>query len=156
MCTHTNMTRLAILACGALFVLSNITGCGGDSLATSFPPDDVARQALDAALKTWRDGGKPGPVAGTAPPVQVHDTPWALGDRLSSYEIIGEAKNPAERRFSVRLSLAKPDRVQEVEYYVLGRDPVMVFRDEDYVRNINMDNGPKLTKPAGSARRRQR
>ena len=53
-------------------------------------------------------------------------------------------KIAAERRFSVRLSLAKPERVQEVQYYVLGRDPVMVFRDEDYIRNINMDNGPKL------------
>ncbi len=53
-------------------------------------------------------------------------------------------------RFSVRLSFAKPERVEEVQYYVLGRDPVMVFRDEDYMRNINMVNGPPLTKPASS------
>ena len=52
-------------------------------------------------------------------------------------------------------SLAKPDRVQEVQYYVLGRDPVMVFRDEDYVRNINMENGPKLTNPGNLTRRRR-
>ena len=54
------------------------------------PSDEVARTALDAALKTWRDGGKPGTVAGTDPPVEVHDTPWGQGDRLASYEILGE------------------------------------------------------------------
>ena len=78
------------------------------------------------------------------PPVQVHDTPWSLGDRLASYEILGEETSAAEKQFTVRLSLAKPERVQEVQYYVIGRGPVMVFRDEDYLRNINMEDGPKL------------
>ena len=94
-------------------------------------------------------------MAETQPPVEVFDTPWGLGERLSSYEILREDKSASEMRFSVRLSLAKPERVEEVQYYVLGRDPVMVFRDEDYMRNINMINGPPLTKPA-HARRGQR
>ncbi len=46
----------------------------------------------------------------------------------------------------MRLSLTKPDRVEEVQYYVLGQGPVMVFRDQDYQRNINMEDGPKLQK----------
>ena len=149
-----NPCRLAILAHLSLLVLLGAGGCGNGS-SGGLPADDVARRSLEAALTAWRDGGKPGPVAGMEPPVEVHDTPWSLGDRLSSYEIVGENKSAAEMKFSVRLSLAKPERVQEAQYYVLGQDPVMVFRDEDYLRNINMDNGPRLNNRAGSSRRRR-
>jgi hypothetical protein len=145
---------LGILAGSASLLLLVVSGCGSGG-SEGFPSDDVARRSLEAALTSWRDGGKPGAVPGMQPPVEVHDTPWSLGDRLSTYEIVGENKGAAERRFSVRLSLAKPDRTQEVEYYVLGRDPVMVFRDEDYARNINMDNGPKLDRPSNLSRRRR-
>lgn len=144
--------RVAVLAGSSLLLLWGAGGCGTGG-SEGLPPDDVARRSLEAALTSWRDGGKPGPVPGAQPPAEVHDTPWSLGDRLSSYEIVEEHKSPGEMKFSVRLSLAKPDRVQEVEYYVLGRDPVMVFRDEDYARNINMDNGPKLNQPRKQLRR---
>jgi hypothetical protein len=144
--------RLAFASALSL-LLATAGGCGTGR--SSAPSVDVARAALDAALKTWRDGGKPGTVAGTDPPVQVLDTPWAQGDRLASYEILGEEKGAAaEKQFTVRLVLTKPDRTEEVTYHVLGRGPVMVFRDEDYRRNINMEDGPKLDKPAGRGRRR--
>ena len=147
-------TRFMMLAGSALLLLT-AGGCGNGP-SDALPSDDAAREALEAALKSWRDGGKPGPVAGMKPPVEVHDTPWSLGERLSSYEILREDKSAAEMRFSVRLSLTKPERDQEVQYYVLGRDPVMVFRDEDYIRNINMVNGPPLTKPANLRGKRRR
>ena len=149
-----NLIRLA-LVCGSALLLPAAGGCGGNGSASA-PSDEVARTALDAALKTWRDGGKPGAVAGTDPPVQVLDTPWAQGDRLASYEILGEEEGGAavEKQFNVRLVLAKPERTQEVKYHVIGRGPVMVFRDEDYQRNINMEDGPKLDKPTGRGRRR--
>ena len=79
----------------------------------------------------------------------MHDTPWSQGDRLASYEILEEDTSGTEKKFTVRLSLAKPERVEEVQYYVIGHGPVMVFRDEDYLRNINMEDGPTLKKPAG-------
>ena len=146
--------RMASAFGSALFLLIS-SGCGNGS--PSAPSNEVARVALDAALKSWRDGGKPGPVAGTDPPVQVLDTPWAKGDRLASYEILGEEQGgtaTAEKQFTVRLVLAKPERTEEVTYHVLGQGPVMVFRDEDYRRNINMEDGPKLDKSAGRGRRR--
>ncbi len=108
------------------------------------PSDDVARAALEGALKTWRDGGKPGTLTEMEPAVQVTDTPWSQGDRLGSFEIIEQNTSGAEKRFTVKLTLTKPERVEEVQYYVLGQRPVMVFRDQDYQRNINMEDGPKL------------
>ena len=142
--------RLAFVPCLVFLLAAGGCGNGGGSP----PSDEVARTALEASLKTWRDGGRPGTVAGTDPPVQVLDTPWGLGDRLASYEILGEETGTAAKTFDVRLVLAKPERVQEVKYYVIGRGPVMVFRDEDYQRNINMEDGPKLNKPGGRTRRR--
>ena len=119
------------------------------------PSDEVARAALESALKAWQGGGKPGPLAGTQPPVVVHDTPWALGAKLESFEILQAESSGAEKRFEVRLALRKPAGVQEVHYYVLGLGPVMVFRDEDYDRNINMVDGPKLSKPTSRSRGRR-
>ena len=145
--------RRGILAGPSLALLLAAAGCG-QGKSEGLPSDEVARRALEASLTAWRDGAKPGPVAGTQPPVVAYDTPWSKGDRLSSFEIVKEDVKASEMKFSVRLSLAKPDRVQEAEYYVLGRDPVMVFRDEDYERNINMVNGPDATKP-GRARGRR-
>jgi hypothetical protein len=120
-------------------------GCSNGS--TAVPPSPVARTALEAALKSWCEGGKPGILPGTEPVVQVHDTPWASGQTLASFEILREEEAVGvEKRFAVRLSLSKPDRVEEVQYHVIGAGPVMVFRDEDYERNINMIDGPKTDK----------
>jgi hypothetical protein len=140
------MTRLAILSCSAMLLLAG-GGCGGNGSA-ALPSDDVARTALEGALNAWRGGGKPGAIEGTDPVVQVTDTPWSQGDQLGSYEIVKEDTSGAEKKFTVRLSLTKPDRVEEVQYHVMGRGPVMVFRDQDYLRNVNMEDGPKLSKPA--------
>jgi hypothetical protein len=145
--------RLALVCCSSL-LLAAAGGCGNSGVG-SRPADEVARAALEASLKAWRDGGKPGTLAGTDPSVQVLDTPWAQGDRLASYEILGEETGTAEKLFNVRLTLAKPERVQEVKYYVIGHGPVMVFREEDYLRNINMEDGPKLDKTGGRTRRRR-
>jgi hypothetical protein len=121
-------------------------GCGGSG-GPVIPPNDVARAALEGALKVWREGGKPGALPGTEPAVQVTDTPWSQGDVLGSYEILKEDVNGTERTFTVRLSLTKPARVEEVQYYVMGGGPVLIFRDQDYERNVNMIDGPNQTKP---------
>ncbi len=148
-----NPARIAI-ACGTalLLLIGGGGGCGSGGRASA-PPDEVARTALESALKAWRGGAKPGAVAGTDPPVQVLDTPWGMGDRLASYEILGEETGTAEKQFTVRLVLSKPEKTQEVKYYVIGQGPVMVFRDEDYQRNVNMEDGPKLNKSGNRPRR---
>ena len=145
-------TRFALLLGSALLLLDG-GGCGNGRAV--LPSDEVARAALESALKMWQGGGKPGDGGGNGPPVEVHDTPWAQGAKLESFEITQAESIGAAKRFAVRLALAKPPGVQEVQYYVLGLGPVMVFRDEDYMRNINMEDGPKLSKPGSQSRRRR-
>ncbi|HEU5118936.1 MAG TPA: hypothetical protein VFT74_20260 [Isosphaeraceae bacterium] len=133
--------RRALISAALLFSLH--AGCGNVSVEA--PSTKTARQALDEALTAWRRGEKPGELSGTEPPVVVRDTPWGQGQRLASYEILEEDEGAvAEKQFTVRLSLAEPERTEEVRYHVLGTDPLMIFRDEDYYRNINMENGPRL------------
>jgi hypothetical protein len=147
-------SRFALFSCTSFLLLGG-AGCGTGSGAAALPSDQVARTALESALKAWQDGGKPGTLAGTDPAVVVHDTPWAQGAKLKSFEILQAESSGVEKRFSVRLALAQPAGAREVQYYVLGRGPVMVFRDEDYTRNINMEDGPKLLKPGSQPRRRK-
>ncbi|QDV36220.1 hypothetical protein [Tautonia plasticadhaerens] len=144
--------RRAFVSAALLLALG--AGCGSGSAAV--PSTDTARDALDAALTAWTRGETPGELAGTETSVFVHDTPWSQGQRLASFEIIEESEAEgavAEKRFTVRLSLAQPDRAEEVQYHVLGTDPLMVFRDEDYQRNINMVNGPSTTAPPSRGQR---
>jgi hypothetical protein len=141
--------RVAVLL--SLGLVPLCAGCGDSA---PLPSDSVARASLEAALNTWRDGGKPGTLAGSNPPIQVFDTPWSRGQKLSSYEILREEPSSTEKRFAVRLSFGDPKREQEAQYYVFGRGPVWVYRDEDYVRNMNMENGPGDAKSTKVARRR--
>lgn len=152
MSSHCSLaTRFTVFG-GLLLSISLCAGCGNGTAAA--PSEDAARAALDAALTAWSRGAKPGELSGTEPPVLVHDTPWGQGQQLASFEILKEDPGAAvEKQFTVRLSLAKPDRTEEVQYHVLGGNPLMVFRDEDYERNINMENGPSLIKTGGRRRR---
>ena len=142
---------LSLLATALVSLVAG--GCGNG--AAALPSEDTARKALESALAAWQGGGKPGALAGTEPAVEVHDTPWAKGAKLTSYEIIDAKSVGVEKQFQVRLTLAKPGGVQEARYHVFGLGPVMVFRDEDYLRNVNMEDGPKASKAAGSQRRRK-
>jgi hypothetical protein len=147
-------TWFALFFCSALFLLGG-GGCGSGRGSAVLPSDEIARTALESALKAWQGGGKPGAVAETEPPVEVHDTPWAQGSKLASFEITQADSIGAAKRFAVRLTLTKPAGVREVQYYVLGGGTVMVFRDEDYMRNTNMVDGPKLSKPKSQSRGRK-
>ena len=146
--------RLALLSCFA-YVLIGGGGCGRGGGSAALPSQESSRTALESALKVWQSGGKPGALQGTNPSVMVYDTPWAQGAKLQSFEILQGESTGAAMKFPVRLTLTKPAGVQEVQYYVLGLSPVMVFREEDYERNINMEDNPKLSKPGSQPRRRR-
>ena len=109
-----------------------LAGCTPGGKVEDFtPPADNARQALEAALNHWKAGNKPGSVPGTSPTVEVLDSKWKAGQKITAYEILGEdPAGPGPRTFKVRLTLDKGSPV-EVMYIVVGIDPLWVYRDED-------------------------
>jgi hypothetical protein len=132
---------LVLALCPGLFV-----GC--DSGYERYKPSsNEARDSLEAALSTWREGKLPTDVDGK-PPVRMNDSVWTSGQQIESFSI-GEEQDPGDgtKQFVVKL-VTKPKKVeQEVKYIVQGRDPVYVYREDDYMRLVNMDNNP-VTRPS--------
>jgi hypothetical protein len=123
----------------ALALLLVVPSCGGPSMN---PKADRARTALEASLNAWREGKKPGDIAGTDPPVQAVDNDWTNGRKLASFEVLREQPSENDKRFVVKLTYASPAATAEAVYVVVGASPIAVFREEDYARTLNMDNNP--------------
>lgn len=109
-------------------------GCSsGKKLEDFTPQEGSARKALEAALTHWVGGGQPGAIPNTKPVVEVTDTKWKTGQKIQSFEILGD-EPPAgagPRFFKVRLTPEKGTPV-ETRYAVLGIDPLLIYRDDDY------------------------
>ncbi len=131
---------------GALF----LGGCGRGSDAT--PPADLARSALERSLEAWKNGGRPGEIAGGEVAIQAVDSLWLSGRKLESFQILREEGGEGDRRFMVTLSYPKPAKPQDARYVVLGQGPIWVYREEDYLRMINMDDNPTFQKGARTRR----
>jgi hypothetical protein len=123
----------------ALTLLLLIPSCGGPSMN---PKADRARAALEASLNAWREGKRPGNIAGTDPPVQAFDSDWTNGRKLASFEVVREQPSDSDKRFVVKLTYATPAATAEAVYVIVGASPIAVFREEDYARTLNMDNNP--------------
>ena len=121
--------RLPLIALCAVLA----AGCSRSSRTERFvPPADNARKALDSALKSWETGQPPGSVLGASTPkVVAVDSRWLAGEKLQGYEVVKEEKSSGQRVFTVRLRVDKGGP-QEVRYYVVGVDPLWVYRDEDF------------------------
>ncbi len=118
----------------ALAALVLLGGCGRGGKVEDFtPPPAGARKALEAALTHWQSGGQPGAVPGTSPAVEVTDGKWRAGQKLKAFEVTGDepVEGAGPRFFKVRLTPATGP-VVETRYAVLGIDPLLVYRDEDY------------------------
>lgn len=125
---HRERTRLATIL---IVCLLTVAGCRGRTNADYVPPPDSARRALVLVLDSWNRGEPPGPI-GAAPTVEVGDAHRKLGQKLVSYEVLGELPSSDGRRFAVRLKLDNPAAEETVNYLVIGIDPLWVFRDEDF------------------------
>jgi hypothetical protein len=127
----------------ALAILLVGSSCGGPNMN---PAADRARTALEASLNAWREGKKPGTIEGTDPPVQAVDNEWTNGRKLADFQILSEEASESDKRFVVKLTYATPTAEAQSVYVVVGVSPIAVFREEDYVRTMNMDNNPTPTK----------
>lgn len=118
------------LAC----VLGALAGCGKQPGYERFiPSDDAARTALEAALEAWKTDQPVGKITSVNPPVDVTDSVWRDGQKLDGYQIIKEEEGgKGPKAFSVELTMKNSGEKQVVRYWVLGSNPLMVYRDEDY------------------------
>ena len=135
---------MGALALGVL--LSAPAGCGSDT-ARYAPTMDVARKSLEAALTAWRDGRPMGTLEGDTPPVRVVDSSWRSGEKLEAFQVLGEGDADGRKEFTVRLTMKEPRGEKEARYIVHGRDPIWVYRGEDFARAIDMGNQPESSRP---------
>jgi len=128
---------LAVLACSIALVVSAVRYQWRDNSATTpgyMPGWDEARQSLESALTAWRDAPVSAPLPATfdTQSVKFIDKRRRPNQRLLAFQILSQTEIENARQFTVRLSLEGEETPQLVKYNILGRQPVWVFRLEDY------------------------
>lgn len=131
------------------YLLLIALGCDASTSSPSpaVPPVATAETALRDSLDAWQGGRRdPGGLIGSGPAVGVVDT--LRPERpLIGFDILGAtgSDGPA-RTFAVRLQLGEPAEELDASYLVLGRDPLWVFRREDYDLILHWEH--KMAAPA--------
>jgi hypothetical protein len=114
-------------------VAAGLFGCESSPGPIPIVPDTArGRQAIEAAMATWKAGHPTGIVEPTSPRVQMVDTHRKPGQALLDYEILSDSADPRVRTFSLRLRLSDSEERPVVRFLVVGIDPILVFRQEDY------------------------
>jgi hypothetical protein len=114
-------------------LLAVCAGCSSKSTDKFIPSETQAREALEAALTAWKDGKQPGLIEGTPIPVHAVDSQWQTGKKkLTAYEIVAQEPGEGPPLFSVSLTIQGSSQPTVVRYYVVGKDPLWVYREEDY------------------------
>jgi hypothetical protein len=127
--------RLSVLCAGLLALLS---GCGGNSHDEYLPGASQAREAVEAALAEWKSGKPHETVRTLDTPIDMFDARWRDGQKLESFEITEELPANPHPSFKVRMRFAGSLQDEESTYLVMGIDPLLVFRSEDYERATGM------------------
>lgn len=120
----------------AALIAVSMAGCGRPSTSCEsyVPAAALAQEALDQVLSAWKEGQPAGSLAFKSAPItiQVADATRKPGQQLVDYELLGEVSGEGPRTFVVRLKLDNPAAQIEARYYLVGIDPLWVFRQEDY------------------------
>jgi len=114
-------------------VAAALLGCEPDPGPTPIVPDSTrGRQAIDVAMAAWKARHPPGIVEPTSPRVQVVDSHRKPGQHLLDYEILSDSADVRVRTFRLRLTLSDSEDRPVVRFLIVGIDPILVFRQEDY------------------------
>ena len=133
--------RIGRAAWWLLVVAPGLIGCPGPTAPVSIVPDSArGRWAIETALRAWESGHPPG-VETTSPRVQVVDTRRKPGQSLGGFAILAESTDGRTRSFAVRLELLGPEERPLVRFQVVGIDPIVVFRQEDFDLLMHWEHG---------------
>src|SRR5262245_40727074 len=118
-----------LFVCG-LSLVTALSGCSANASghAAHTPSADVASTALETALNASKYGRPHGTIE-AKPLVNVVDSAWLNGQKISDFNIQEEQGGGDTRNFLVKLKQTSPDREQQVRYIVHGLDPVWVYRE---------------------------
>lgn len=136
-----------------VFLAASLSGCEPRLDRIPIIPDQAkGRRAIEAVMATWRAGHPAGIIEPTSPRVQVVDTHRKPGQKLVDFQILSDSADSRVRTFNVRLTLAEPEERPVVRLLVVGIDPVLIFRQEDYELLMHWEHqmDPKPEEGAGS------
>lgn len=105
------------------------------------PGLEASKAALTASLEAWKGNRREsGVMIGSNPSIGVVDS-TRLERPLLDYEVVGPLMVAEKARpFAVRLVLDSPRETVSARYLVLGRDPLWVFREEDFERMLHWEH----------------
>lgn len=108
-------------------------GCSSHPESPRYLPGwPESRAALVAALTDWRENPPPYAPSRELRGIVFADKQRKPDDRLRSFAVLGETEVENARQFTVRLEIQGDEAPRLVRYNVLGREPIWVFRLEDY------------------------
>jgi len=113
-------------------------GCADKGYDRYVPAEASARTALETALTAWQEDQPFGTIRKGPVAVEVVDAQWRQGQKLESFEILHHEPHQVPPTFAVRLTLRGPAGSKEVRYVVAGRDPLWVYREEEFKRISGM------------------
>ena len=120
-------------ALAAIFLASGCLGCASKTYDHLIPAEDTSREALEDALAAWENGATDSKVVASGRTIQVLDAKWRSGQKLASFEILSvEPDEDGKSWFSVKLVMKKPAGEQTTRYVVIGKEPIWVYREDDY------------------------
>ena len=136
--------RFRCLALGWLVVASVVAGCGDSNHGSTElgPPDlESSKAALVKSLDAWKaDQRGSGVIIGSKPSIGIVDA-MRTERSLLGYEVVGPLMVVEKGRpFAVRLNLDAPRETIAARYVVIGRDPLWVFRQEDFDRMLHWEH----------------
>ncbi len=103
-------------------------------------------------MRKWHDSPELPTTSNPSPKVMFVDQQRRPGQRLRAYTVLGESETESGRRLLVKLSLAEPDELIMVAYYVFGQDPTWVYRSEDFEMIMHWEMPAGTTVPAETSK----
>ena len=82
-------------------------------------------------MNAWQ-GGQPYGTVTAGTPITLVDSRWQSGQGLERFEILEELPPNPHRSIRVRLKLARQRAEEEATYLIIGLEPVLIYRAEDF------------------------